>query len=74
MKLTFYIVNRMKTIISMYDKELVSKKSCLKGFKDIQTREEGVVLLSIWIQQPNISQSVLEEWEEICTMEIKSSN
>lgn len=64
----------MTQIIEMYDKELKTKRSCLNGFKDIQTREEAIVSLSIWIQQPNISQTVLEEWEDICTIEIKSSN
>jgi hypothetical protein len=65
----------MKILIEMYLNELNTKKSLLtneKGIKSINTREEGVVILSIWINQPSIVKSTLQEWDDICTTEMES--
>ncbi len=68
----FYLVQRMEIILEMYTTELNTKKSIvLNGIKNILTREEGVVLLSIWIQQPSIIKLTLQEWQDICTTEIE---
>jgi hypothetical protein len=60
--------------MDMYANELETKRSCisLKGFTSIMTREEGVVLLSVWINQPSIVKSAIQDWEDICTTEMIS--
>jgi hypothetical protein len=65
----------MKIIIEMYTNELNTKKSLTseKGIKNISTREQGVVILSIWINQPSLVKSTLQEWDDICTTEIELS-
>ncbi|OBZ84677.1 hypothetical protein A0J61_07272 [Choanephora cucurbitarum] len=67
-------VDRIDAIVNMYAKELETKRSLLhtedKGFLQILSREEGVVLLSIWINQPSILQSVLQEWQDMCAIEM----
>ncbi|KAI7899837.1 uncharacterized protein BX663DRAFT_519667 [Cokeromyces recurvatus] len=66
-------LNRMQTIIDMYKKELNTKNSCIssKGFKSVLSREEGVVLLSVWINQPHLIKSTIQEWDDICKTEIE---
>jgi hypothetical protein len=63
----------MRSILEMYSNELETKRSCtsLKGFQSIKSREEGVVLLSVWINQPSIVKSVIEDWQDICTTEME---
>lgn len=69
---SFFLVQRMKIVLDMYLKELETKKSIvLSGIRNIITREEGVVLLSIWINQPSIVKSSVQEWEDICTTEME---
>ncbi|KAI8076631.1 uncharacterized protein B0P05DRAFT_545252 [Gilbertella persicaria] len=69
-----FFASRMEKIIDMYSRELLTKRSLLdkseKGFKNILSREEGVVLLSIWINQPSIVKSFLQEWQDICATEM----
>lgn len=40
------------------------------GIRNILTREEGVVMLSIWINQPSLIKSTLDEWDDICMTEM----
>lgn len=66
----------MKLILEMYTAELNTKRSLASdknGIKTILTREEGVVLLSIWINQPSLTKSILQEWQDICTAEMELS-
>lgn len=61
----------MKVIVEMYSLELNTKRSLVsKGIRNILSREEGVVLLSIWINQPSLVKSSLDEWEDICMTEM----
>lgn len=67
----------MKIILEMYTAELNTKRSLVSdknGIKTLLTREEGVVLLSIWINQPSLTKSTLQEWQDICTTEMKLSS
>ncbi|CEP10169.1 hypothetical protein [Parasitella parasitica] len=65
-------VERLAAITDMYRLELNTKKSLVSstGFAGITTREEGIVLLSIWINQPSIVKSALQEWDDICSTEM----
>jgi hypothetical protein len=65
-------VERLENITNMYTQELKTKQSLVSstGFTSILTREEGVVLLSIWINQPSIVKSTLEDWDDICSTEM----
>lgn len=70
----FFLVQRMEIILEMYKAELNTKRSLVSdknGIKTILTREEGVVLLSIWINQPSLTKSILQEWQDICTTEME---
>ncbi|KAI8997185.1 hypothetical protein BDB01DRAFT_845863 [Pilobolus umbonatus] len=62
---------RMEVILSMYSAELEVKRSTVTGLRNIMKREEGLVLLSIWINQPSLVKSTLQEWEDVCTTEMK---
>lgn len=65
----------MQILVNMYSLELETKRSLVSnGIKNILTREEGVVLLSIWINQPSLVKSSLQEWVDICTTEMELSN
>ncbi|CAO3655555.1 unnamed protein product [Mucor hiemalis] len=67
-------MQRMEIILEMYRAELNTKRSLVSdknGIKTILTREEGVVLLSIWINQPSLTKSILQEWQDICTTEME---
>ncbi|KAI9481485.1 MAG: Homeodomain-like protein [Benjaminiella poitrasii] len=66
-------LNRMQVIVDMYKKELNTKQSCVssKGFKGLLNREEGIALLSIWINQPSIVKATVQEWDDICTTEME---
>lgn len=59
-------------ITAMFKSELLTKRSMVSatGFSGILTREEGVVLLSIWINQPSIVKSTLQDWDDICSTEM----
>lgn len=65
-------MERLENITNMYTQELKTKQSLVSstGFTSILTREEGVVLLSIWINQPSIVKSTLEDWDDICSTEM----
>lgn len=61
----------------MYGNELNTKRSLFgqeKGIMNITNREEGVVILSIWINQPSLVKSIIQEWDDICTTEIELSS
>ena len=63
----------MKPILEMYQQELETKQSLTKeqdGIPSVLTREEAVVLLSIWINQPSLITSALKEWDDICSTEM----
>lgn len=65
------LVERMKAIVDMYALELNTKRSLVsEGIRNILTREEGVVMLSIWINQPSLIKSSLDEWDDICLTEM----
>lgn len=71
--LTFFLlVERLENITNMYTQELKTKHSLVSstGLTSILTREEGVVLLSIWINQPSIVKSTLKDWDDICSTEM----
>lgn len=65
-------MERLENITNMYTQELKTKHSLVSstGFTSILTREEGVVLLSIWINQPSIVKSTLKDWDDICSTEM----
>lgn len=70
-QLTDILVERMKKIVEMYSLELNTKRSLVSGgIRNILTREEGVVMLSIWINQPSLIKSTLDEWDDICMTEM----
>lgn len=70
-QLTVVLVERMKKIVEMYSLELNTKRSLVSGgIRNILTREEGVVMLSIWINQPSLIKSTLDEWDDICMTEM----
>ncbi|GAN03256.1 hypothetical protein MAM1_0037c02708 [Mucor ambiguus] len=65
-------VEKLSTITDMFKSELNTKRSMVSatGFSSLTTREEGVVLLSIWINQPSIVKSILLDWDDICSTEM----
>ncbi|CEG71972.1 hypothetical protein RMATCC62417_07609 [Rhizopus microsporus] len=67
---------RMKELVEMYSKELETKKRLVsdQGFASIQSKDEAMVLLSIWINQPSIVMSIIEEWDDLCTVEMDTGN
>ncbi|KAK4517519.1 uncharacterized protein ATC70_000858 [Mucor velutinosus] len=67
-------VERISTITDMFKSELNTKRSMVSaaGFSSLTTREEGMVLLSIWINQPSIVESTLQDWDDICSTEMNS--
>ncbi|GAA5797185.1 hypothetical protein HPULCUR_002564 [Helicostylum pulchrum] len=68
-------IQRMNILVKMYAMELETKRSLVSnGIKNILTREEGVVILSIWINQPSLVKSSLQEWVDICTTEMELSS
>ncbi|KAI9267414.1 hypothetical protein BY458DRAFT_196929 [Sporodiniella umbellata] len=65
--------DRMKAILNMYIQEVETKKSLVsnrKGFSNIKSRDEGITLLSIWINQPSLITPILQEWDDICATEM----
>ncbi|KAL9550149.1 hypothetical protein MBANPS3_004855 [Mucor bainieri] len=67
------LVERIGTITDMFQGELNTKRSMVSaatGFASLTTREEGVVLMSVWINQPSIVSSTLQDWDDICSTEM----
>ncbi|KAL0084321.1 hypothetical protein J3Q64DRAFT_1128970 [Phycomyces blakesleeanus] len=65
-------VQQAKTIVSMYESELVTKQSLasIKGFRHIKHREESLTLLSIWLNQPSLIDETLIQFEDMCELEM----
>ncbi|KAG0180065.1 hypothetical protein DFQ29_001286 [Apophysomyces sp. BC1021] len=59
-------------IVEMFTKELATKQSMLKedGWKQIKRREEGLVWISVWLNQPNIVDAVVHEFDDLCRAEL----
>ncbi|KAI8335622.1 hypothetical protein BD560DRAFT_440537 [Blakeslea trispora] len=66
------LTQHIHTITEMYTKELETKRSLLRGLREMQSREEGLVLLSIWTHQPSLSESYLQTWQDSLTTELQS--
>ncbi|KAI8092841.1 uncharacterized protein BX664DRAFT_328287 [Halteromyces radiatus] len=64
-------VQRSKIIIDMYTQELYSKQLMVQqGMKEISNQEEGLALLSAWQNQPSICEKTIQEFEDICNVEL----
>ncbi|KAF7724215.1 hypothetical protein EC973_001234 [Apophysomyces ossiformis] len=63
---------RMERIVEMYTNELATKRSLLEedGWKHITRREEGLVWMSVWLNQPSIVEFDLDEFDDLCKTEL----
>ncbi|KAI8880419.1 hypothetical protein K501DRAFT_296443 [Backusella circina FSU 941] len=67
-------VNHMQSIVNMYQQELKTKQAIsLQGLRSIDSREKGMVLLSVWINQPSLDKTALQDWQDLCTTEMNPS-
>ncbi|KAI7849913.1 hypothetical protein BDC45DRAFT_264447 [Circinella umbellata] len=65
-------VNRMEAIVSMYTNAMRTVDMLLaeKGMLNVKSREEGLTLLSTWMNHPSINDSVITEFEDLLKIEI----
>lgn len=52
--------------------ETLSSLAGSKGFVKIKSREEGLALLSVWMNNPSIDEITINEFLSICETEIYS--
>ncbi|CAO3587553.1 unnamed protein product [Absidia cylindrospora] len=66
-------VKRTSDIVAMYGKELALKRRLVEhGFKQISSQENGMSLLSVWLNQPTLYDHVIQEFDDICKVELDS--
>ncbi|KAI8148490.1 hypothetical protein BJV82DRAFT_592296 [Fennellomyces sp. T-0311] len=65
-------VDRAAAIVAMYTNEMTTMESLLggKGFTSAKSREEGLTFLSTWINHPSINDGVIQEFDDLCRIEI----
>lgn len=67
-------MERAKQMLEMYKAEYTSKESLVsaKGLTSCKTNDEGLVLLSIWLNQPSLRTKDLQDLDELCDIEMAS--
>jgi hypothetical protein len=61
----------MQSIVNMYQQELKTKQAISsQGLRTIDSREQGMVLLSAWINQPSLDKTALQDWQDLCATEM----
>ncbi|KAI9493463.1 hypothetical protein BDB00DRAFT_823164 [Zychaea mexicana] len=65
-------VNRITSIVAMYASAMKTVDTLLgeKGMSNVRSRQEGLALLSTWINHPSINDSVISEFDDLCRIEI----
>ncbi|KAI8330903.1 hypothetical protein BC941DRAFT_439876 [Chlamydoabsidia padenii] len=62
---------RTKDIVAIYSEELESKQKLVdKGFKHVSSQDEGMGLLSVWLNQPSLNDNKIQEFDDICQVEL----
>jgi hypothetical protein len=56
----------------MYTKELGCKRRLVEeGFGQIKSQEEGMVMLSAWLNQPALGDHMIHEFDDVCNVELE---
>ncbi|ORY97866.1 hypothetical protein BCR43DRAFT_490484 [Syncephalastrum racemosum] len=62
---------RLRAIVTMYEKTMQTLEAMTeKGFKHIKERDEGLALLSIWLHLPDLDDATIEEFNDLCQVEL----
>ena len=65
-------MKRIEAIVSMYIHAMDTVDILLgeKGMLNVKSRQEGLTLLSTWMNHPRINESVVSEFEDLLKVEI----
>ncbi|CAI2178961.1 18291_t:CDS:2 [Funneliformis geosporum] len=63
-------VNKSLNILNMYTQELNLKQNIISSIELMNEREQIMIILSSWLNQPFINYKKINEFEEICEIEI----
>ncbi|KAI9253978.1 hypothetical protein BDA99DRAFT_519512 [Phascolomyces articulosus] len=69
-------VDRIAAIVGMYTSAMETVDSLLgeKGMSHVKSREEGLTLLSTWMNHPSINECVISEFEDLLKIEIHEND
>lgn len=72
----FPIVERANIMLGMYKAEYKSKELLVSnsGLRNCKNNDEGLVLLSVWLNQPNLRTKELKDLDELCDIEMSVIN
>lgn len=61
----------MDEIVEMYKAAMTSLESLLgpEGFTQIKNREQGLALLSVWMNNPSLKDNIVQQFDELCRLE-----
>ncbi|CAO3666139.1 unnamed protein product [Umbelopsis vinacea] len=67
-------LERAKHLIEMYKSEYQSKSSLIstQGLQSCKSNNEGLVMLSIWLNQPSLRTKDLHDLDELCDIEMST--
>jgi hypothetical protein len=63
-------------MLNMYRAEYKAKESLVSttGLRSCKSNDEGLVLLSLWLNQPNLRTKELKDLDELCDIEMAVMN
>ncbi|KAG2185967.1 hypothetical protein INT43_002405 [Umbelopsis isabellina] len=69
-------VERANNMLDMYKAEYKSKELLISnsGLRNCKNNDEGLVLLSVWLNQPNLRTKELKDLDELCDIEMSVIN
>ncbi|SAM01179.1 hypothetical protein [Absidia glauca] len=67
-----FVEKRTQGILDMYTKELGCKRRLIEdGFGQIKSQEEGMIMLSAWLNQPALCDHAIQEFDDLCSVELE---
>jgi hypothetical protein len=65
-------VERASDLLIMYQSEYNTKMSLIsnEGLRNCKNNDEGLVLLSAWLNQPSLRTKDLQDLDELCDIEM----
>ncbi|ORX60293.1 hypothetical protein DM01DRAFT_1404593 [Hesseltinella vesiculosa] len=65
-----FYVKQVSQIVTMYEQELASKRRIVEGMVDIDSQQQGMAVMSMWLNQSHLQIDTIRQFEEICDVEI----
>ncbi|KAI8066847.1 hypothetical protein BC940DRAFT_319701 [Gongronella butleri] len=63
--------DRVQQLVQMYESELASKRLLVQGaLTSVKSQQEGMALLSVWLNQSQLHDDAIAEFQAICDAEL----